>query len=209
MSPEIELFYDLPALEAGLLPRDCTPCDAAEEALLHRVKEFYCSLKSHQPEQQEIYQPAGEWREHVNHRMPHYAAFQDKSVNRLAALLGNFWRNELGVLVKQYAGYQQLIAYPSKREQYAEWMAHDLMIWTHLFGADVSELTIPEIGHPWGYLWEGTLIASKALRYHALKTQILGLTSDLDRPVVAEIGAGYGGMAYFLMRDNTPRVYLK
>lgn len=208
MNCEAQSFYDLSALEAGLQPRPLPPVDADEINLLKRVKDSYCSIKRHQPSQPEIYQPAGEWREHVNHRMPHYAAFQDDSVERLASLLGNFWRNELGALVKQYAGHTQLVADATKREQYAQWMAYDLMIWTHLFNADVSELAIPEIGHPWGYAWKGTLLGSKALRYHALKTQIIGLTSDLERSVVAEIGAGYGGMAYYLMRDGEPRVYL-
>jgi putative sugar O-methyltransferase len=208
MNPEAQPFYDRSALEAGIQPRPLPPVDAAETGLLKRVKEFYCSIKRHQPAQPEIYQPAGEWREHVNHRMPHYAAFHDESVDRLASLLGGFWRNELGVLVKQYAGHRQLLDDAAERARYAEWMAYDLMIWTHLFHADLSELAIPEIGHPWGYLWQGTLIGSKVLRYHALKTQIVGLTSDLNRPVVAEIGAGYGGMAYFLMRTQEARVYI-
>jgi putative sugar O-methyltransferase len=208
MNPEAQPFFDLSALESGLQSRPQPALDAAETALLKRVQQFYRSIKSHQPAQPEIYQPAGEWREHVNHRMPHYAAFQDESVERLASLLGNFWRNELGVLVKQYAGHSQLVEDPAKRQMYAEWMAYDLMIWTHLFNADIKELEIPEIGHPWGYVWNGVMLGSKVLRYHALKTQISGLTSDLDRPVVAEIGAGYGGMAYYLMKGTEPRVYI-
>jgi putative sugar O-methyltransferase len=181
---------------------------AAERALLKRVQELYRSIKKHQLAQPAIYQPAGEWREHVINRMPRYEAFYDDSCDRLSDLLGNFWRNELGVLVKQYAGYQQLVSDQAKREQYARSMAHDLMVWTHLFQTDLSALTIPEIGHPWGYYWKGTLIGSKALRYHALATQISGMTEDLARPLVAEIGAGYGGMAYFLMRGDAPRVYI-
>lgn len=208
MHPEAEPFFDLAALEAGLEPHPQAPPDSEEMDLLWEVREFYRSIKKDQVSQPEIYQPAGEWREHVAQRMPHYSAFQDSSLDRLADLLRNFWRNELGVLVKQYASYQQLMADSEKRRKYAEWMAHDIMIWTHLFEADVAELTIPEVGHPWGYLWQGVLIGSKVLRYHALMLQIEGLTSDCARPIVAEIGAGYGGMACYLMRGNESRVYL-
>jgi len=140
--------------------------------------------------------------------MPHYSAFEDESLERLIGLLGNFWRNELGVLVKQYASYAQLVVDPGLRESYAAAMAHDLMIWTHLHGADLHELAITEFGNPWGYLWQGTLIGSKAFRYHDLKTRIEGLTLDTDNPVVAEIGAGYGGLAYFLMRGQESRKYI-
>lgn len=207
MNPETAPFYSVAALEEGL--KKCVqPRDASDDALLKRIQAFYRSIKTHQAAQHEIYQPAGEWREHVQHRMPHYQAFYEDSTDALDDLLSNFWRNELGVLVKQYAGYQQLASDAAARERYAEWMAHDLMIWTNLLHADVEELAIPEIGHPWGYLWEGTLIGSKALRYHALQSQIQGLTCDLVRPVVAEIGAGYGGMAYYWMRGNEPRQYI-
>jgi putative sugar O-methyltransferase len=208
MNPEIEPFYDLSALDKGLLPRPLPSLDDREVELIKSVQKFYCSIKSEQKLQPEIYQPAGEWREHVNIRMPHYAAFGDDSVERLADLLGNFWRNELGVLVKQYAGYSQLAGDEAKRKQYAEAMAHDLMIWSNLYDEDPSVLEIPEVGHPWGYLWNGTLIGSKVMRYHALKTQIEGLTADVERPVVAEIGAGYGGMAQFLMKGKNPRLYI-
>lgn len=59
--------------------------------LLGQVRDFYLSIKENQRGQPEIYQPAGEWREHVNQRMPHYAAYQDRSIDRLADMLRNFW----------------------------------------------------------------------------------------------------------------------
>ena len=145
---------------------------------------------------------------HVARRMPHYEAFRDESRALLSSLLGNFWRNELGVLVKQYAGHAQLVADEEARRRYAALMAHDLMVWTHLLNADVSELAAPEVGHPWGYLWQGTLIGSKAMRYHALAAQLRSMTGDMARPVVAELGAGYGGLAYYLMRGKEPRTYV-
>ena len=209
MTPEVQPFYDASALVSGLRPRQLPATDAvSDRALLEGLQHSYRSLKMHQRDQPEVYQPAGEWREHLHRRMPHYEAFYDDSCDRLSKLLGNFWRNELGVLVKQYAGYEKLLADEQERARYATLMAHDLMIWTHLMDADISELAIPEVGHPWGYLWRGTLIGSKVLRYHVLARQIEGMTSDLARPIVAEIGAGYGGMAYFLMRRKASRVYI-
>lgn len=206
---ESEKYFDPSALDAGLLPRAAeVDSDYGDELLLKRLQEFYVSNKKYQRNQLEIYQPAGEWREHVNHRMPHYQAFYDDSTDRLDELLKNFWRNELGVLVKQYAGYQQLIGDASRREEYAWLMAYDLMIWSNLYGASVAELQIPNVGNPWGYRWEGTLIGSKLLRYHALASQISGLVTNFERPVVAEIGAGYCGLAYYLMRGSNPGVYI-
>jgi putative sugar O-methyltransferase len=206
---ESEPFLDPSALEAGLAPRAKPPAlPGNDEPLLKRIQAFYRAVKEEQRNQPEIYQPAGEWREHVDRRMPHYQAFHDSSTDRLAHLLGNFWRNELGVLVKQYASFEQLVHDSEKRDAYSRLMAHDLMIWTHLMQAEVSELAIPEVGHPWGYLWKGTLIGSKVLRYDVLARQVRDITADLPRPVIGEVGAGYGGMAYFLLRGSGPLAYV-
>lgn len=208
VTPESEPYFNITALEEGLRLRTPSPVDADELSLLGEVRAFYRGIKAEQRNVAEIYQPAGEWREHVNFRMPHYGAFEEESLERLAALLGSFWRNELGVLVKQYATYAQLVGDRDLRESYAAKMAHDLMIWTHLHGANLHELAITEVGNPWGYLWQGTLIGSKVLRYHDLNKRIEGLTSGSVNPVVAEIGAGYGGLAYFLMRGEDSRKYI-
>lgn len=208
LTPESEPYFDLASLERGLERSTTLVLDANELNLLERVRAFYREMKSFQRGVAEIYQPAGEWREHLIRRMPHYSAFEDENLERLADLLGNFWRNELGVLVKQYAGYPQLVADPSARTAYSAAMAYDLMVWDHLHRADPRELAISEVGNPWGYFWRGVLVGSKALRYHDLKTQIEGLCSDIESPVIAEIGAGYGGLAYFLMRGQAPRKYI-
>ena len=207
MSQESETFYNLSQLEEGLKPLK-NQCAEDDTDLLQRIKGMYRDIKDHQENQPEIYQPAGEWRKHVNQRMPHYDAFYEDGTDRLGELLGNFWRNELGVLVKQYAGHQQLIESEETRISYAKTFAHDLMIWSNLYGSDFSQLEIPEVGHPWGYLWNGTLIGSKVLRYHALAAQIEGLTADIEKPVVAEIGAGYCGMAHFLIKRSDRFTYI-
>lgn len=77
MNPEAQPFYDITALGTGLRPRKPTVVDAAETALLKRVKQFYCSTKRHQSAHPETCQAAGEWREHGNHRMPHKAALPE------------------------------------------------------------------------------------------------------------------------------------
>ncbi len=73
MTSETEDFFDLSALEAGLLPRasgDAGPPSPPD--LLLRIQDFYRTMKSEQPHQPDIYQPAGEWQAHIERRMPHY-----------------------------------------------------------------------------------------------------------------------------------------
>jgi putative sugar O-methyltransferase len=82
------------------------------------------------------------------------------------------------------------------------------MIWRNLDNLPTDVLGIPQIGNPWGYVIDDTLIAPKALRYHLLASQIRGLVSNFDHPVIAEIGAGYGGTAYYLLRGNERLTYI-
>jgi putative sugar O-methyltransferase len=87
-------------------------------------------------------------------------------------------------------------------------MAHDYMVWLHLLSVSPSELTVPAVGNPWGYVVDNVMIGPKALRYHVLATQIQQITCDCKRPVIAEIGAGYGGTAYFVLRGQQPLTYI-
>jgi hypothetical protein len=112
LTPESEPYFDVIALERGLEQLLTRSVDVHDFALLETVRTFYREMNPFQRGVAEIYQPAGEWREHLMRRMPHYASFEDKSLERLAALLGNVWRKELGVLVKQHASYLQLAADP-------------------------------------------------------------------------------------------------
>jgi hypothetical protein len=66
------------------------------------------------------------------------------------------------------------------------------------------DLSVPPIGNPFGIVLDGALICSGAPSHHYAAQRIAGLLKEI-RGVVAEIGGGYGGMAYYLLRDH-PRV---
>jgi hypothetical protein len=87
-------------------------------------------------------------------------------------------------------------------------MCYDYMIWSNLLYLNPAELTLPPIGNPWGVAIDGIVIAPKALRYHLLATQIKEITRGTRRPVVAEIGAGYGGTAHYLLRGTEHLTYI-
>lgn len=208
MTAEHSQYIQPQGLEAGLTDRPDPISDAELGPFVQEMHRLYRAMKQDQPAQPEAYQPGTEWAVYIEQRGHLYNAWLQGDLAAMAAQFRSFWRNDLGAIVKQYAGYQTLREDPAARERFVDLMAYDYMIWRHLLDADPQELAVPPVGNPWGYVLDDVMIAPKALRYHALMTQIRQITADRQRPVVAEIGAGYGGTAYYLLRGQDPLLYI-
>lgn len=71
----------------------------------------------------------------------------------------------------------------------------------------LDNLQGPNTGNPFGVLVDGTLVRTGS-EYQHYCAQKIGQLLSKKTPAVAEIGGGYGGMAYYLMRDNPKITYL-
>ena len=84
-----------------------------------------------------------------------------------------------------------------------------LHIWIAFLGQErnLKELAFPAIGNPYGISIEGSLIPFCALRmhYHSSRIASLAVSKSIKHPVVCEIGGGFGGMAYYLLKNNNAR----
>ncbi|HXP89121.1 MAG TPA: putative sugar O-methyltransferase [Bryobacteraceae bacterium] len=69
------------------------------------------------------------------------------------------------------------------------------------------DLAGPGVGNPFGVLMDGTLVEAGAEYRHYCAHRACSLL-DSEPGVVAEIGGGFGGMAYYLLRDRTGVRYL-
>ena len=208
IASETAPFFRLSALERGL--RD-NPDPATEEEcrpLLEELSVAYSKLVVERSRQPAVFQPGGEWAVHVKSRGKFYEALERGDISSAWRWLKDFWRNPLGVIVKQYATFERLNADRETREKFAGLMARDYVVWSNLFNESPRALAIPSVGNPWGYSIDDVVIAPKAMRYHALATQARQVLSDVAHPVIAEIGAGYGGVAHFLSRGEEPVTYV-
>jgi len=205
---ESEPYRSVAAVERGL--RD-NPDRASEEEcrpLLRELSIAYQRMVRARSRQPAIYQPGGEWAVHVRSRDDFYRCLERQDLDGAWLWLRDFWRNPLGVIVKQYATFERLVTEPGARENFAALMARDYVVWKNLFNEPPSTLAVPAVGNPWGYDVDGVVIAPKAMRYHALARQVEELVTDVERPVVAEIGAGYGGVAHYLARAGRDLIYV-
>jgi len=71
---------------------------------------------------------------------------------------------------------------------------------TALPNVSVEELEAPRIGNPWGYLVEGKLLYEPICEYHYQANYFATLLCDVSKPVILEIGGGFGGLAYQIVK---------
>jgi len=68
--------------------------------------------------------------------------------------------------------------------------------------ADPKSLDSPPIGNPYGYYVNGAFVRTGSDYLHYYATVIGRLVRGDTRAVVLELGGGYGGLAYYLVRDH-------
>jgi putative sugar O-methyltransferase len=65
---------------------------------------------------------------------------------------------------------------------------------------EISDLDFPLIGNPYGIVLDDALITSDQPRHYYDAKRIYDITSDIDDPVIFEIGGGYGGLLMNLVK---------
>ena len=198
-----------PELVEGLVDRADHIDSQTHQQMVDRVMDFYRACKSDQPLAKEPYQPGGEWANYLAERRTTYEAMMAGDAITAGRQLRNFWRNELSPIVKEYAKYEQILAGENEYiERFLLNVSRNYETWKEIFQVDTQQLAVPPVGNPWGLMIDDQLVVPKATRFHALATQIGELLRDVASPKVVEIGAGYGGQAYYLLRDFSGVTYI-
>lgn len=190
-SAKLQLF------EKGLLPRT-KPVDLK---LVERLLVSYHKAKVAQKGISSVYDASGEWDIRINkYRSNYLKVLEDKNVAELANMLENFFRNEcvVGLLNYPYALNTSTLG----KKEFINIILKDLETWKSLVGANIKSLDIPPIGNPYGYVVDDTLVTACSLRHHYNAIQVKNLLTGIKNPVVVEIGGGYGGFAYYLLKSG-------
>lgn len=202
-------LIDEVSLERGLEERpDCIDPKLHRD-VVERVCEIYKAMKRDQTRIPEPYRVGGEWLSYIEERNFFYNSILERRLDVVSDKLRNFWRNELGSIVKEYAKYEDLVL---GRRQFIEWfkynVARNYLIWQEVFHEPIDKLDVPLVGNPWGLIIKDQLVAPKAVRFHTHAMQLTSLTKGIPHPLIAEIGGGYGGMAMYLLRINKHITYI-
>lgn len=190
-----------------------------DTALLMRISSAYKKASKDILASSEIFRPSNEWLPIYNRSyLKIIEALNNCNVEVIDDIYRNFWREScsLGLvglqvnMEKSFFGKNKKISYVNK-SLYLNDCIHRYNMWKKLLGQRflIDSLISPIIGNPYGYFIDDKFIKSGADYQHFYAARINDLLSErFGRKVIAEIGAGFGGMAYYLIRDAKNTTYV-
>ncbi len=210
--------YNLENVTRGFAPRLCEASridSRSETALLQRICSAYIKAIEDEPFQAATYRPTGWWQQVRASRLgPVMRALQSRDLDALSSIYRNFFRDPCSSgLVDLPYGMTNIYFGGAindlHRRFYLGDALHRIDYWAKQVGSrfDLRDLAGPGIGNPFGIVLDGTLIQTGAPSQHYCADRIMRQL-NAQPVVVAEIGGGFGGMAYYLLRDRPRLTYL-
>jgi hypothetical protein len=205
--------YNLKSVAEGFAPRFDRSSD--DTGVLERICRAYARTVSHSQCVSPCYRPTAWWEQvRQNSLGPVMRALREADVGALRRMYGNFFRDRCatGLIGVPFGMAEACLRGPIRavyRHSYLGEALYRINYWSSetggLFG--LADLAGPEIGNPFGVSVNGALVRTGSEYHHYCAHKILSRLET--RPsVVGEIGGGYGGMAYYLLRDGMGIKYI-
>lgn len=138
---------------------------------------------------------SGEWTWIQNNKQRAYKQLlMEGNKEALISMFRNFFRNQISYGIS---------APDSEDAETAQKLVNDTLLdidtWIEFCpGLPISELNSLPVGNPFGVVMGGTLVMYNSCRHYYHAAKLKALTQVIEHPVIFEIGAGYGGVYYFL-----------
>ena len=184
---------------------------------LSRIAAAYEKSKMEQASAGSHYQVSREW-------LPIYSGYmqkimtvlEQKDISGMRRLYENFFREDLSTglhgmnfsMVEKYMTPDKLIAEADLRVYMENCIRYANLFLRSCRNVPVSVLERPAIGNPYGYRLDETMVYIGAEYHYYYAEKIRMLLQKMEHPIVMELGGGFGGMAYYLMRDVPHGTYI-
>jgi hypothetical protein len=203
--------YQLQNVTLGFESRIDNSSDDRE--LLQRICAAYIKAVEHQETAGETYRPTKWWQEQQTRLQPVMQALKKRDIPALKHMYENFFRDPCSTGLLPMTG----MPWADRRGKFKDIHRHfylghllcSIDYWKERTGGRfaIADLAGTNIGNPFGIMVDGTLIRLEAPYQHYCAYRLSTLLKAGPASVV-EIGGGFGGMAYFLLRDRQPLSYL-
>ena len=205
--------YDLMNVSNGFASRlEVLPGDSK---LLERICASYIRAVKRERVAPEIYQASAWWRQvRLASLGPVMRALENRDIESLCGMYSNFFRDPSSTglvsvpysMTKAYFGGQI-------KDTYRRFLLGDALYaidyWRMRTGDryPLDVLAGPDFGNPFGITIGETLVRTGAAYQHYSAHKVAGYLQS-GKATVAEFGGGFGGMAYYLLRDQTGVKYI-
>jgi putative sugar O-methyltransferase len=204
--------YQLQNLTAGFASR--IDDSSADQELLERICSAYIRATEDQKTAPENFQPSKWWDTHSQQTrlQPVMQALEKRDIPALRRMYSNFYRDPCSSGLLPVRGLPWNLRdgamKDTDRYSYLGDSLYSIDYWTERTARRfaLADLAGPNIGNPFGVMLDGTLVRFEAPYQHYCAHR-LSTILGAGPSAVAEIGGGFGGMAYFLLRDRQPLTY--
>jgi hypothetical protein len=189
--------------------------DAAEREIIARISRAFRRMKEDQREAAAVYRPSSMWQELLDRAYAPLSEGFNGDLSIAHNFLANFgcWRTRHGI---ESTDMIQANMKSEIRRRYMKnaFYLRQLKFWRWFYNGRKSpqRLSYPTHGNQSGaYLHLGgeDIFVGPGSFFNEIYGSLLAeLLRNLNRPVVADLGAGYGKLAYFLLRDHADSCFL-
>ena len=184
---------------------DYRPSDPADAQLVERIFEAYKRMKKDEASAKAVYIPSSLWRNHLDKDYVCFSdALRDDDIAQFHFFLENFgaWRTYHGIESTTLIT-DNMRPYFKRRHVESDYFLQPLKMWHWYYNnkRDLSLLSYPRFGNQVGALVDDQFIGAGSFFNEIYGSILSGLVAGDDRPVIADLGGGYGKLAYFTLRD--------
>lgn len=187
-----------------------------DKEVLSRIINAYNLAIDKQKESKSVYKVSNEWLPIYEKSMGKVMnLLKNKELDGLQKTYDNFWRNDcssglLGLSFDMEEDYFGSKISNKNKKIFLNDTFYRYYLWKDLMGYKykIEDLTAPLVGNPYGIDIDGVFLKSGFDYLHYYATTINRLLKRNNKSTVIELGGGYGGMAYYLNRDNTNLTYI-
>lgn len=180
---------------------------ALSQELFARIMTSYELMKRDQLATDPIYLPSQHWQENLTRSFRDIeVAIQSKNAEYALSFLSTFLRDRsLGISVEAGMSFQSR----NERIVYLNALHALYNFWRYSYpNQDLSSIAMPLIGNPRGCYVNGYLLNTASFFNQGVAEELSSLVAGKERPVIAEIGGGYGPMGYALLRRHKDMTYI-
>jgi putative sugar O-methyltransferase len=195
---------------------DRTQENIDDSSILKRIVKSYHKAKVAQRQAPHAFQVSNEWLPIYNRNLRAVMkALAEEDLDALATMYRNFFRDPCSTgLVGLHFDMKKRYLSGNVTKKDKLLYLYDVLcrykLWRSLLGDGytVQNLVSSDIGNPFGLALDGVFVSHGSDYLHYYATELNRLVAGDDQPVVVELGGGYGGMAYYLVRDSAKTTYV-
>ncbi len=194
-----------------LVAPDLVAPEAALRPLVERIFAAYVRAKRDQVRGDSVLWPQGGWKNVIDQSYAYLIdGWRDDDLDRFHYFLTNFgaWHDPTGITESH-----KLHAFRSSRQQrlhFEQRVMGSWLAWWKLFesqGRDFSALTMPRFGNQCGALVDGHFVSTDSVASDIDARLLAGVVVG-QRPVIGELGGGFGRLTCFLARQIPEFTYV-